>query len=88
MQLEKLCKLLFEVGRVDRRKLLELFRQILDCENGSTLARRDAGAAAEALFGIDKELFGLLISGLGSFGVDGLPQTDGYTQVVFDALCW
>lgn len=46
MQLEKLCKLLFEVGRVDRRKLFELFRQILNCENGSTLARSDAGAAA------------------------------------------
>ena len=80
------AKLLLEVGCVDRRIFLELFRQIFDREDRATLACRDAGAATDALFRIDKKLFDLFISGLGRFGMDGLPQTDGDAQIVFDAL--
>lgn len=80
------ARLLLEMGRVDRRIFLELFRQVFDCKDSSTLAGRDAGAATDALFRIDKELFDVFISGLGRFGMDGLPQTDGDAQIVFDAL--
>jgi hypothetical protein len=79
-------KLLLEVGCVDRRIFLELFRQIFDCKHSAALASRDAGATTDALFRIDKELFDVFISGLGSFGMDGLPQTDGDAQIVFDAF--
>lgn len=78
--------LLLEVGRVDGRVFLELFRQIFDCEDGSTLASRDAGTATDAFFWIDEELLDVRISGLGCFGMNGLPQTDGDAQIVFDAL--
>ena len=80
------AKLLLEVGCVDRRIFLVLFRQVFDCKDSSTLASRDAGSATDAFFRIDKKLFDVFISGLGRFGMDGLPQTDGDAQIVFDAL--
>jgi len=80
------AKLLLEVGCVDRRIFLELFRQIFDCEDRATLARRDAGTATDALFRIDKELLDVSISGLGRFWMDGLPQANGDAEIVFDAL--
>jgi hypothetical protein len=73
------AKLLLEVSSVDRRIFLKLFRQIFDCENSTTLARRDARAATDALFRIDEELFDVRVSRLCGFGMDGFPQTDGNT---------
>jgi hypothetical protein len=79
-------ELLLEVGRVDLRIFLELFRQIFDCEYSPTLACRNAGTATDALFRVDIELFDIFMSGLGFLGMNGLPQTNGDAQIVFDAL--
>jgi hypothetical protein len=80
------AQLLLEVGCVDRRIFLKLFRQIFNREDGSTLAGRDARAATDALFGVDKELLDVCIAGLGRFWMDGLPQANGDAEIVFDAL--
>ena len=47
-------QLFLEVSRIDCGKVVEFFGQILDGENGAALAGRDAGAATEALLGVDE----------------------------------
>jgi len=78
--------LLQEVGRVDFGKVMEIFGQFVNFEDGIALANRDAGTAADAPLWIDIKLCRAGESRVSRHWLDRVGLADIDTKHVFDAL--